>query len=64
VNFASWVMSQAGASEVVVSDTLRGLVAGSDIQFVDRGRRRVKGSSERRRLFLVDCAASTGLPLP
>jgi class 3 adenylate cyclase len=54
ISYAAWVMSRARGGEVVVSDTVRALVAGSGIRFVDRGAHRVKGSRERHRLFAVD----------
>jgi class 3 adenylate cyclase len=54
ISYAAWVMSWAGAGEVFVSETVRGLVAGSGIRFVDRGAHRVKGSRERHRLYSVD----------
>ncbi|MDP8923756.1 MAG: adenylate/guanylate cyclase domain-containing protein, partial [Chloroflexota bacterium] len=54
ISYGSWVMSKAGAGEVMVSDTVKGLLAGSDIEFVDRGAHRVKGRRERRRLFAVE----------
>jgi len=54
VNYAAWVMSKARGGEVLVSDTVRGLVAGSGIPLVNRGVYRVKGSRERHRLFAVD----------
>jgi class 3 adenylate cyclase len=62
INYASWVMSQARGSEVIVSDTVRGLVAGSGIVLIDRGARRVKGSRERHRLFAVDHTTLPKLP--
>jgi class 3 adenylate cyclase len=54
INYASWVMSRARGGEVIVSEVVRGLVAGSGIRFIDRGAHRVKGSRERHRLFAVD----------
>ena len=43
VHLAARVMTAAGAGEVLVSAALRDLVAGSDIEFVDRGVRQLKG---------------------
>ena len=50
-------MSIAGASapsEILVSDTLRGLARTSaGVQFEDRGERELKGIAEPQRLFAV-----------
>jgi class 3 adenylate cyclase len=54
ISYAAWVMSWAQGGEVFVSETVRGLVAGSGIRLVDRGTHRVKGSRERHRLYAVD----------
>lgn len=43
VHIASRVMSAAGTGEVVVSGTLRELVAGSGLEFSDRGTHELKG---------------------
>ncbi len=43
VHIASRVMSAAGPGEVLVSGTLRDLVAGSDLRFSDRGIHELKG---------------------
>jgi class 3 adenylate cyclase len=43
----------AGPGDVVVSSTVRDLVAGSGIEFVDRGEQALKGVPERWRLFAV-----------
>src|SRR5512144_690790 len=43
----------AGPDEVLVSSTVRDLVAGSGLQFVDRGPHRLKGVPDEWRLFLV-----------
>jgi class 3 adenylate cyclase len=64
ISYAAWVMSLAGAGEVFVSETVRGLVAGSGIRFVDRGAHRVKGSRERHRLYSVDHDLDLNLPSP
>ena len=64
ISYGSWVMSKARAGEVLVSDTVKGLVAGSDIRFSDRGTHRVKGSRERRRLFAVDHATRPSRQTP
>jgi class 3 adenylate cyclase len=43
VHTAGRVMSLADADEVLVSSTVRDLVAGSGIDFSDRGRHQLKG---------------------
>ena len=43
VHIASRVMSAAKPGEVLVSSTLRDVVAGSGLQFIDRGMRELKG---------------------
>ena len=51
VHIAARVGALAGAGEVLVSSTVKDLVAGSGIQFVDRGANRLKGISDEWRLF-------------
>ena len=53
VNTAARVMSQAGPHEVVVSSTVKDLVAGSGIEFEDRGEHELKGVPGMWRLFLA-----------
>jgi class 3 adenylate cyclase len=48
---AARVASIAGAGEVVVSSTVRDLVAGSGLRFTDRGSHALKGLDEPLRLF-------------
>ena len=55
VHIAARVAAKAGPEELLVSATLRDLVAGSGIQFADRGYRNLKGVPGKWRLF----AAST-----
>ena len=43
VHIGARVASQAGAGEVLVSSTVKDLVAGSGIAFVDRGAHALKG---------------------
>jgi len=45
------VASEAGAGEVLVSSTVKDLVAGSGLRFVDRGPRALKGVPDEWRLF-------------
>jgi len=51
VHIAARVGALAGASEVLVTSTVKDLVAGSDIQFEDRGPTRLKGLPDEWRLF-------------
>jgi class 3 adenylate cyclase len=53
VNIGSRVTASASDGEVVVSSTVRDLVAGSGIGFVNRGEQALKGVPERWRLFAV-----------
>jgi len=47
------VAAVADAGEVLVSSTVRDLVAGSGIEFQDRGLHDLKGLDEPRRLYAV-----------
>jgi class 3 adenylate cyclase len=51
VHVGARVMSLAGAGEVLVSSTTRDLVAGSGLEFDDRGEHELKGVQGPRRLF-------------
>jgi pimeloyl-ACP methyl ester carboxylesterase/class 3 adenylate cyclase len=51
VHVGARVSAQAGAGEVLVSATTRDLVAGSGLEFADRGEFELKGLDERRRLY-------------
>jgi class 3 adenylate cyclase len=53
VHVSARVMGAAGAGEVLVSRTVRDLVAGSDVQFEDRGSHALKGISGEWQLFAV-----------
>jgi class 3 adenylate cyclase len=53
VHIGARVMAQAGPSEVLVSGTVKDLVAGSGIEFQDRGRRELKGVPGEWQLFAV-----------
>ena len=50
------VSARAGANDVVVSSTLRDLVIGSGLEFVDRGAHELKGVPGEWRLFAVASA--------
>jgi class 3 adenylate cyclase len=51
VNVGARVAGAAGEGEVLVSSTTRDLVAGSGVEFEDRGEFELKGLDERRRLY-------------
>jgi pimeloyl-ACP methyl ester carboxylesterase len=54
VNIGARVAAEAGASEVLVSSTVKDLVAGSGIEFRDRGTAELKGVPGEWRLFAVE----------
>ena len=58
VHTGARVAALAGPGEVLVSSTVRDLVAGSGIEFEDRGLHELKGVPEARRLYAVGRAAS------
>jgi class 3 adenylate cyclase len=51
VHIAARVGALAGAGEVLVTSTVKDLVAGSGIQFMDRGRKHLKGIPDEWALF-------------
>jgi pimeloyl-ACP methyl ester carboxylesterase len=53
VHIAARVAASAGSGEVVVSQTVKDLVAGSGIEFEDRGLHELKGVPDAWRLFAV-----------
>jgi pimeloyl-ACP methyl ester carboxylesterase len=53
VHIAARVASNAGPGEVVVSQTVKDLVAGSGLEFEDRGLHELKGVPDAWRLFAV-----------
>jgi pimeloyl-ACP methyl ester carboxylesterase/class 3 adenylate cyclase len=53
VHIGQRVLAEAGPGEVLVSSTVKDLVAGSGLVFVDRGLRALKGVPEEWRLFQV-----------
>jgi class 3 adenylate cyclase len=53
VHIGARVMGAAGPNEVLVSSTVKDLVVGSGIDFVDRGSRELKGVPGEWRLFAV-----------
>jgi class 3 adenylate cyclase len=57
VHIGARVAGLAGAGEVLVSGTVKDLVAGSGIRFADRGRHALKGVPDEWHLFAVDYRA-------
>jgi class 3 adenylate cyclase len=53
VHIGARVAQHAGAAEVLVSSTVKDLVAGSGIEFADRGEHELKGVPGTWRLFSV-----------
>src|SRR6185437_12231515 len=53
VHIAARVAAEAEPGETVVSSTVRDLVAGSGLQFQDRGMHALKGISEKVHLYSV-----------
>jgi class 3 adenylate cyclase len=51
VNLAARVAAMAGPNEMLVSSTVRNLVAGSGLRFEDRGSHALKGLPEEVRLY-------------
>jgi class 3 adenylate cyclase len=58
VHIGARVAAEAAAGEVLVSSTVKDLVAGSGIRFEDRGEHRLKGVPEEWRLFAVEKGSS------
>jgi class 3 adenylate cyclase len=56
VHVASRVMAKAAGGELLVSETVRDIVAGSGLRFEDRGLHELKGIEGARRLFAVSSA--------
>jgi class 3 adenylate cyclase len=56
VNVGARVASAAGTGEVLVSSTVRDLVAGSGIEFEERGAHELKGVPGEWRLYAVSAA--------
>jgi class 3 adenylate cyclase len=53
VHIGARVAAEAGPGEILVSSTVRDLVAGSGLEFDDRGEHELKGVPESKRLFAV-----------
>ncbi len=54
VHIGARLMSLAGAGETVVSSTVRDLMTGSDLPFVDRGFQRLKGVDSEWHVYVVE----------
>jgi class 3 adenylate cyclase len=54
VHIGARVMAQARPGEVLVSSTVKDLVAGSGLRFVDRGKHNLKGIPGEWNLFTVE----------
>ena len=54
VHIGARVMGQAGPGEVLVSSTVKDLVAGSGLRFIDRNMHRLSGVPGEWRLFAVE----------
>jgi class 3 adenylate cyclase len=57
VHLAARIMDMANAGQVVISRTVRDLVAGTGIEFEDAGEHSLKGIQEKWQLFKVRSAA-------
>ncbi len=53
VNLAARIAGKAKGGEILASDVVRGLVAGKEFLFADRGKRKLRGFEEPVRLFEV-----------
>ena len=53
VSIGARISSLAGPGEVLVSSTVKDLVAGSGLRFEDRGEHQLKGVPDAWRLFAV-----------
>jgi class 3 adenylate cyclase len=53
VHLAARVMAKATGGEILVSETVKDIVAGSALRFQDRGQYELKGIEGRRRLYAV-----------
>jgi class 3 adenylate cyclase len=60
VHTAARVAAQAGPGEILVSSTVRDLVAGSGMEFTERGSHVLKGVPGEWSLFAATCAPPSG----
>ena len=54
VHIAARIEAEAGTGEILCSSTVKDLVTGSDLSFVDRGRRQLKGVPQEWQLYAVE----------
>lgn len=54
MSFGARISSLAGPSEILVSQTVRDLVAGSGLSFAERGEHELKGVSGTWRVYAVE----------
>jgi len=59
VNVAARISALAGAGEVLVSSTVRELVLGSGLEFIERGSHRLKGVPDEWRVYAVTADGRT-----
>jgi class 3 adenylate cyclase/pimeloyl-ACP methyl ester carboxylesterase len=60
VHVAARVMSEAQGGEILVSETVRDVVAGANLSFSDRGARELKGIEGHRHVFAVTVESDRG----
>ncbi len=60
VNLAARIAAQAGGGEILTSDTVRGLVAGKQFLFADRGETALRGFEDPVRLYEVGWSGGEG----
>ena len=53
VHIAARISAEAGAGEILCSSTIKDLVTGSELGFVDRGRRQLKGVPQDWQIYAV-----------
>ena len=58
VNICARIGTLAGADEVLVSSTVKDLVAGSGVSFIDRGEHQLKGVPDRWHVYQVSAVAT------
>lgn len=64
VHIGARIAAQAGPGEILVSNTVRDLISGSEMRFADRGTHELKGVGGTWRLFVVDRPAPVVKPIP
>jgi class 3 adenylate cyclase len=60
IHVAARVMSEAGGGEILVSETVRDVVAGANSASVTAGARELKGIEGQRHLFAVTVESDRG----